>query len=176
MFLKGLREKSLKKFINSVLSSRQVFVNNSKVENLGVLLHISEYGDFESFRKLASSMNILPNKLKIVAFAENEKDSLNSWDTSFSPKDFGWKGDIKNTELQTFLDSEFDLLISYYEEDITELKLMTAKSKAKFKVGIFQEDERLNDLIIKTKVKQFGLFQAELIKYLTIFNKLKHAK
>ena len=48
---------------------------------------------------------------------------------------------------------------------------MTALSKGKFKIGIFQSDERLNDLIIKTELTQFDLFKAEVFKYLSILKK-----
>ena len=176
MFLKGFKEKSNKKIINSLLKSREVFVDESKIEHLGVLLHVNEFEDFEAFRKLATSLNVLPNKLKIVAFTDNEKEQPNFWEVCFNPKDFGWKGTIHNVELRTFLDTKFDALISYYCNELTELKLITAMSKAKFKIGILQSDERLNDLIIKTEVGKFDLFKKELIKYLTIFNKIKHAK
>jgi hypothetical protein len=50
---------------------------------------------------------------------------------------------------------------------------MTALSKGKFKIGILQSDERLNDLIIKTKLTQFDLFKAEVFKYLSILKKIK---
>lgn len=176
MFLRGFREKSNKKVINSLLRTRRVSVTNSKVNTLGVLLHINEFEDFESFRQLANNMNVLSNKLKIVAYTSNEKDTPNFWEVCFTEKDFGWKGLIKNIELQTFVDTRFDALISYYSEDITELKLITVKSKAIFKIGILQKDERLNDLIIKTKPKQFNVFQKEVLKYLKIFNKLKNER
>ena len=176
MFLKGFKEKSNKKIINNLLNSREVNVDGSKVEHLGVLLHVNEFSDFETFRKLAESINVLPNKLKIVAYSSNEKELPNFWETCFTEKDFGWKGTINNVELQTFTETKFDALISYYAEDLIELKLITAKSQAKFKIGILQSDERLNDLIIKTGINEFDLFSKELKKYLNIFNKLKHAK
>lgn len=176
MFLKGFREKSNKKVINSLLNTRKISVTSSKVNHLGVLLHINEFDDFEAFRKLANKMNVLPNKLKIVAYTSNEKEVPNFWEVCFTEKDFGWKGTIKNIELQTFVDTKFDALISYYLDEVTELKLITAKSQAQFKIGILQEDERLNDLIIKTKIKQFDVFQKEVLKYLHIFKKLKHER
>ena len=40
---------------------------------------------------------------------------------------------------------------------------MTAKSKAKFKIGILQTDERLNDLIIKTSLKQLEQHGANVL-------------
>ena len=174
MILKGFKEKSNKKHLNKLLSERQVNVTDKKIESLGVILNIDEIDDFELFRKLADSLKIRDNKLKIIAFSENDKDTPTTWDVCFNPKDFGWKGAIKNIELQTFLEREFDALISYYTKDVLELKMMTARSKAQFKIGIVQSDERLNDLIIKTGLKEFNVFKEETIKYLTILNKIKN--
>ena len=173
MILKGFKEKSNKKHLNKLLSERQVNVIDNKVESLGVILNINEVDDFECFRELANYINVRPNKLKIVAFSENKKEHVNAWDLCFNPKDFGRNGIIKNIELQSFLDIKFDVLISFYEKEVLELKLMTTLSKAKFRIGILQTDERLNDLIIKTNLNQFEIFKKEVFKYLTILNKIK---
>ena len=174
MILKGFKQKSNKKYLNSLLNSRQVLLNEKKIVSLGVVLNIDEVNDFETFRRLANAIKVKPNKLKIIAFTSHKKDELNSWDVCFNPKDFGWSGKIKSIELQEFLDTPFDALISYYTEEVLELKLITAASQAKFKIGILQSDNRLNDLIIKTSLKQFNIFQKELIKYLNIFNKINN--
>ncbi|WP_034040279.1 DUF6913 domain-containing protein [Wocania ichthyoenteri] len=173
MILKGFKEKSNKKHLNKLLSQHKVSVADSKIESLGVILNIDEVDDFELFRVLANNINVRPNRLKIIAYSASKKENLSTWDDCFNPKDFGWKGTIKNIELQSFLSTKFDALISYYANDVLELKLLTAKSKAQFKIGILQTDARLNDLIIKTSLKEFDVFKAELHKYLTILNKIK---
>lgn len=174
MILKVFKEKSNIRHLDKILSDRDVNVNDSKIKSLGVIMHINEIDDFEVFRKLAESLNIQPFNLKIIAYSSENKEKPNSWDTCFNEKDFGWNGTIHNVELQSFLDTDFDVLISYYEEDILELKLITAKSKAQFKIGIFQPDSRLNDLIIQTQLNEFDAFKNELFKYLTILNKTKN--
>jgi len=174
MIFKGFKQKSNEKYLNKLLSKRQLSVVDNKINSLGVIINIDETDDFEKIRGLADYLKIRPNKLKIITFSANEINDLNTWDACFSSKDFGWKGDIKNIELQSFLDTEFDALISFYEDDVLELKLLTAMSKAKFKVGVLQTDERLNDLIIKTSLKEFSVFKSELFKYLTILNKIKN--
>ena len=172
MILEGFRQNSIKKCIDDLLDSRPPSIHKEKIRSLGVVLNIDETNDFETFRKLAELLKVRPNKLKIIAFTSNKKDDLNSWDVCFNPKHFGWRGKIKDIELQEFLDTPFDALISYYTQEVIELKYMTAASNAKFKIGILQSDTRLNDLIIKTNLKQFRVFQNELIKYLNIFNKI----
>lgn len=174
MILKGFKEKSNKKHLNRLLSEREINIADSKVESLGVILNIDEIDDFDLFRSLADYINVRPNKLKIIAFSASKKENLSSWDECYNPKDFGWNGAIKNIELQSFLNTKFDALISYYTNDDLELKLLTVKSKAKFKIGILQTDARLNDLIIKTNLKEFDVFKAEVHKYLNILKKLKN--
>ena len=53
-----------------------------------------------------------------------------------------------------------------------ELNLVTAQSKANFKIGLSNNDQRQYDLIIDVKPNEFGLFKKELTKYLTVLNKL----
>lgn len=174
MILKGFKEKSIKKKLNALLDSPNVVVEDGFVKSIGVLFNADEVGDFEMFKTLSDYLNVRPNKLKIIAFTENKKENLFSWNVCFNPKDIGWHGKINNTELETFLNTDFDLLISFYTSDVLELKLLTALSKAKYKAGIFQNDKRLNDLIISTNIKQFSAFKSELKKYLKVFNKLRN--
>lgn len=174
MILRGFKRKSNKKYLNKLLTERCVNVTDNDVKSLGVILNIDEVDDFEMFRLFADNINIHPNKFKIIAFSEKKKDNLNAWDNCYNPKDFGWNGTIKNLELQAFLDSKFDILISYYKKEILELKLITTLTSAELKIGILQSDKRLNDLIIKTNLKEFSVFKKELLKYLTILNKIKN--
>lgn len=172
MILKVFKEKSNQKYINKLLNARQVAVNNNKMNTVGVVLSMSEFSDFESFRLFFKSLGVQQAKTKIIAFVEDSKDSNELWDTYFNPKDFGWKGKINNIDLQTFVDTKFDVLISYYKANHLELNLITALSNANFKVGLTNHDERLYDLMIDVKPNEFSVFKDELKKYLTVLNKL----
>ena len=172
MILKSFKEKLNQKFINKLIDSRRVASSSKKVESVGIVLNLSEFDDFESFRVFFDELKLNPNKIKIVAFTDDFKLVGLSNELLFSRKQIGWKGKIKNNELESFLKTDFDALISYYKQDNTELNLVTAYSNANFKIGISTEDERLNDLILDVKPKDFNVFKQELTKYLTILNKL----
>lgn len=172
MILKSFKEKSNQKFINKLIDSRQSVLSLKKVESVGVILNLSEFDDFESFRVLFGELKLNPNKVKIAAFTDDYRFVETSSELLFSKKQIGWKGKIKSNELDTFVNTNFDALISYYKDDGLELNLITAQSKANFKIGISADDERLNDLILDLKPKDFGVFKHELIKYLTILGKL----
>lgn len=171
MILKKIKEKSNKKYIERWLKSRVVSSVKGKVKSLGVIFNVDEKDDFDRFKTLASDLEIKENKINIIGFTKDEKREVGMWDTVYNPKDFGWKDIIKNQDLQHFINTEFDLLVSYYTDECTELKLITATSKAQFKAGILQTDERFNDLIIKTPINDIKSFTNELIKYLKILNK-----
>ena len=70
-------------------------------------------------------------------YTKVENNQPNSWDASYTKTDFDWLGHCKSNEVTEFVDQSFDLLISYYKPNRYELKIVTAMSKAKFKVGIF---------------------------------------
>lgn len=173
MILKGVKQQFNRKYLKKLLSERQVDVSNTEIGSLGVILNIDDGIDPELFMGLSEFLNIRHNKLKIIAFTENKEPVSSTWATCFNAKDFGWNGVVKNVELKSFLDIKFDVLISYYDKEILEMKLLTALSKSYFKIGILQTDERLNDLIIKTRLKEFEVFKEEVFKYLTVLNKIK---
>ncbi|WP_298533492.1 hypothetical protein [uncultured Algibacter sp.] len=173
MILKGFKDKSNQKYLNKLVSERHVNVSEDAVVSMGVIFNIDEVENFELFAILAEYIRVRPNRLKVIAFSESKREVLNTWDECYTPKDFGWNGAVKNGGLESFLNTEFDLLISYYREEFLELKMITALSKSKFKIGILQSDKRINDLIIKTSLNEFHLFKEEVFKYLKILNKIK---
>ena len=172
MILKAFKEKSNQKFINKLVGSRSAQISSKRMESVGIVLNMSEYDDFESFRIFFEDLKLNPNKIKIVGFVEDHKLLELSRELLFSEKQIGWKGKIKNNELQSFLNTPFDLLVSYYKNDILELNLISALSKANFKVSISNKDERFHDLILDVLPNNFHVFKQEFVKYLTILKKL----
>jgi hypothetical protein len=172
MFLKALKQKSNQKYLETLLSHRQPNVHADKVKSVAVLLNADEYIDFESFRTFFKQLGLTSPKHKVVAFTSDDKTQGSKWESYFSPKDFGWKDKINHTDLQLFVEEDFDILISYYKEDILYLNMITAMSKANLKVGLSSKDSRLYDLIIDVQPKNFKTFKSEFKKYLTILNKL----
>ncbi|WP_282122208.1 DUF6913 domain-containing protein [Algibacter mikhailovii] len=173
MILKGFKEKSNEKYLNKLLSERHVNISDDAVISLGVVFNVDEVDKAELFYKLAEYIQVKENRVKIIAFSESKKEIISNWEECYNANDFGWNGTIKNSGLETFLDTKFDVLISFYERELLELKIITARSKAKFKIGIMQSDERVNDLIVKTSLNEFHLFKEEVFKYLKILKKIK---
>ncbi|WP_066225342.1 DUF6913 domain-containing protein [Formosa haliotis] len=172
MILKGFREKSNKKYFNKLLANHSVSNASKPIESLGVILNIDEFPDVESLESLSKLLNVKPNKFQLIQFSTANKVQDVTEVSWYSAKDIGWKGTIKDGELQAFLNTNFDALVSYYTDDNLDLKVLTAASKADFKIGILQEEQRLNDLIINVNPEAIEVFKSELLKYLSILNRI----
>ena len=172
MILKAFKEKSNQKFINNLLSNRKVEVSDGKIKTVGVLFDDDQYLKKDDFVDFFKDLNLLPSDQKFLIFSKTDSTNYNKWDDVFESKDFGWKGKIKNNDLQNFINYKFDVLISFYTVNEIELNQVTAMSQANFKVGISNDDERLYDLIIDIAPSNFKNFKTEFKKYITILNKL----
>lgn len=172
MILKGFKENSNKKYIESQLRERIVVNQEVAITTLGIFVSADEVADYEWFTTLANDLKIKQHKVKLIVFTENEVETTQFSGVIVTPETIGWKGTIKDGEVQAFVNTKFDALISYYKQDKIPLKLITAASKAVFKIGIFENDNRLNDLIIKTEINDTKTFKTELLKYLHTLNRI----
>lgn len=172
MILKAFKEKSNQKFVNKLLSSRNNGISDKKIESVGVIIDSAEFSDVEALKSFFNELGVQLHKIKIIVFVEDEKKTERLWGNYFSKNDFGWRGSIKHSELNSFIDTEFDALVSFYKSDTLHLKMVTAASRANFKVGLSGVDDRLFDFILDVDIKDFDVFKTELKKYLTILKKI----
>ena len=172
MFFKLFKKKSNDKYLNNILNNRKSSVNNNKIKSVGIIINLEEFNDYDSLRNVFTCLGVNENKIKFVAYVTEKDETLTSWDSYFTPLDFGWNGNISNYDINEFIETDFDALISYYDEDIYELNLITAKSKANFKIGISNNDQRLHDFIIDIKSSFIDIFKVELEKYLKGLKKI----
>ena len=172
MFFKQLKSVSIKKNIALILKQRLRDFKSSKVQSVGIIFDYEAFHDYDFFHDLLKDLGIRKNNIRFIAKINSEKKQPNSWDAFFSSKDFDWLGKHKNPEIDEFIEQPFDVLISYYKKQTLELNLITALSKANFKIGLNNEDDRLHDFIIEVDPLKTAIFKTELIKYLTTLNRL----
>jgi hypothetical protein len=172
MFFKRLKSVSIKKNIAKILDQRFKDFRSSKVQSVGIIFDYDAYHDYEFFDDLLKDLGIRKNKIRFISKIDAKKKRPNSWDAFFSIADFDWLGQSKNHDIDEFVDQPFDVLISYYKKNTLELNLVTALSKANFKLGLNTEDDRLHDFIIEVDPSKTTIFKTELIKYLTTLNRL----
>jgi hypothetical protein len=113
------------------------------------------------------------NSIRILVYRDTINTKETYSDYTFNGNSLNWDGTIKDEVINEFIQTEFDLLISYYEIEKAILLLITNNSKAKFKVGFSSIDKRLHHLMISTAIENHTVFVNELCKYLKILNKIE---
>lgn len=173
MIFTGFKRKSTQLFFNKQLhklledSKKQT---SNKVES--VVVFLSDVTEKEAIQQgLIKCLELPTNSIVFVTFLDylsKDKHIKNC----YSPKDFGWYGKIKSNELKTVLTKKYDLLINYSKIENIYCNLLVLQSKAAFKVGFSNADNRLYDLMIDCDLLNVELFNSELKKYLKILNKI----
>jgi hypothetical protein len=172
MFIKYIKEISLKKILKSSLQNVKSSSLTTPIKNIGVLIDESYFSDKELLIQELIASGIKENKIKTIVFRDKIKKNETFSQPTFSNKDMSWKGDIKSDFVNDFINEPFDMLISYYDTEKAPLLLITNQSKALFKVGFSTVDKRLNHLMINTNAENHKVFVHELFRYLKILNKI----
>lgn len=166
MFLNYLKYFFIKKTLKNNLLNVKNEAFTSNIQTVGLLIDESDFQHSEALRKELVSNGIDSGRIEIVVYRSKFKNKETYPLPTFGKKHINWRGDITIGFLTDFAEKEFDLLISYYDIQKPVLKLVTSKSKAKFKVGFASIDKDLNHWMIDTSLENYKLFVSELFKYL----------
>jgi hypothetical protein len=166
MFLNYIKEFFVKKSLKNNLHNVKNEVFTSNVQTIGLLVDESEFRHSEELVKELISNGISPDSIKIVVYRSKFDKKETYSRPTFGKKHINWRGEVIVDFLTEFIDTEFDLLISYYDTEQPILMMVTNKSKAKFKVGFASVDNNLNRWMIETAIENYKLFVSELFKYL----------
>lgn len=172
MFIKYIKELSLKKILKSTLKNVKPSAVDGCVNSVGVLIDETYFVQKNDLINELINYGFKRDDIKILIYKDKIKKNEVFPFPVFTRKDLNWKGDFSATHVIDFLKAEFDLLINYYDLEKTPLLLATHNSRALFKVGFSSVDKRLNHLLINTNVENFKVFVHELFRYLKILNKI----
>jgi len=172
MIFKGLKNRALKKGIEVALKKRKPYTGVKQLKTLAVLIDASNGVNILSLVKVADELGVKSSNLKVVAYKDdyNEKEGNIGEANYFNDKGISNNGVIRSSFLEDFVSKDYDVLINFCKEDHLLINYLAATSKAKFKIGFDEVDNRINDLIIASSKGDTNLFIAELKKYLKILN------
>lgn len=173
MFIRYLKELSLKKILKTTLKPVNESILTKSIEKIGILIDQSYFLEKENLINAIINKGIKRENITLLLYNDKLKNTENNPTASFSYKNMKWDGSFDNKEVEGFINTTFDMLISYYDLEKAPLLLVTHNSKALFKVGLSTIDKRLNHLIINTNAENFQVFVDELFKYLKILKKYK---
>lgn len=171
--LKGLKNKSINRAVEAGLKKRTAYLKQVRLNKLAVLIDARFDIDILSVITLANEVGVKPSNLKIIGLKEpkaHKEGNDNANASYFDENQITYAGNFKSKSLIDFVNEPYDVLINFYTQDIAYLNLVAAASKAKFKVGHVNVDNRINDLVIGTNAENKEQFISELKKYLKILN------
>lgn len=166
MFLNYIKEFFVKKSLNVNLNNEKSGVFTKNIQTIGLLIDESFFESSEALIKEITLQGIALENIKVLAYREEFKEKEAYPRPTFGKKHINWNGEITESFLNEFINSEFDLLLSYYDVENIFLMLITSKSKAKFKIGFSAVDQNLSRLMINTELGNYKLFVSELFRYL----------
>lgn len=172
MFLNFFKDLSVKRVLNN---SSDTFVDlqaEKKIEKVGVLIDETYFSNKEEILQLLIDNGILKENLSVLFFKNKYKKKEQILEPHFSFSNISWLGTIESQDVKDFIAQDFDLLISYYDENKRPLQVVTHFSKAAFKVGFASIENRFNHFMIDTEMENHSLFMNEMFKYLRILNRI----
>ncbi|SFD81427.1 DUF6913 domain-containing protein [Flavobacterium phragmitis] len=166
MFLNYIKEFFVKKSLKNNWSNQKKTDFSKNVQTIGLLIDESSLSHSEMLIKELTLQGIAPENIKVLAYNAKFKKKETYLRPTFGKSHINWKGEIAEDFVNEFVNSKFDLLLSYYNEENRFLMMITNQSKAQFKVGFASVDNNLNRLMINTELENYKLFVSELFRYL----------
>lgn len=172
MFLNKIKEYWIKKSVKKRLSNIKHTNSDNSIKKIGILIDQSRFNEIYKLVAEFQKYGFQKNDIELLIFKDkiNTKETINF--SEFCANDLNWNETFDKEEVNHFINSNFDLLISYYDVEKAPLLITTLNSKAHFKVGFSSVDLRLNQFMIATNIENYKIFVTELFKYLNILNKL----
>lgn len=178
MILRAIQDKfkvkSSLKYLEDELLKSKIPANRDKgIKAIACIVDMDNFPDADKFNELRNDFSLAPNAIQIIGYKRGHDKNTPFSIQFFTDKDLGWNGSIENSHVSEFLSREYDILINYYDEDRLMLKLLSTKVHSRLRVGFVGVDDKLNDLMFSTGLKDFNMFRGELKKYLRVLKELE---
>ncbi|WP_253471902.1 hypothetical protein [Flavobacterium sp. HSC-61S13] len=170
MFLNIIKYKALKRSVKNQLSRGQHIDFNGVIKQVGIILNQKDFANKEAVVKELGLRGIGSDQISFL-LSRSVVGALKDGEVAIKVGDFDWEGKLKNEKVQRFIDTPFDLLISYYDVDEMLLLWSTAHSQARFKVGFSTIKLSNNHLSLQLPIEQYKTYIEELFRYIEIFKK-----
>ena len=141
-----------------------------KPDSLGIVIDSKHEWALPVLLGLKTELKLAEKDFKVFYYSSNKTKPADLDCHVFNLQDFDFKGVLINKELEEISSGGVDLLITFAAENNTTAHLLTAYFKAGLKVGRFQQNLALYDLILQTEVDA-ELFVEELMKYIKLLTK-----
>lgn len=174
----SLANRALKQELKSIGHIRQPNqFNFEKIKTVGIVFDATGTEDFEIVKRYVVYLREHLKKVKVIGYFSTKEIPALTYSKLeydfFSTKELNWMGTPNSVIIRNFINEEFDLLIDLNIHDHFPLKYIAALSKAKFKVGKFNENDiEIHDMMIDADgTKTVKYFLRQIDTYITMLNK-----
>ena len=165
-----LRYRFKKKIKGLVKQSKK---NIKTLRSMVVILPEDHSIDEKVFIELSKELNISIKRITIIIFGKGEilKVNFNSISTIFcSRKQLSVLGNFTH-DMNIFFQKKNDLLVNYFVHKDPFPELISINCKSKLRIGFYNANLRINDIILKISPEKTDLFLSESKNYINAFLK-----
>ncbi len=173
----SLANRALKQELKSIGHIRQPNqFSFEKIKTVGIVFDATNAEDYEIVKRYVVYLRDHLKKVKVMGFFSSKEIPALTYSKLeydfFSTKELNWMGMPNSVIIRNFINEEYDLLIDLNIHDHFPLKYIAALSKAKFKVGKFNEDDtEIHDMMIDCDgTKTVKYFLRQIDTYITMLN------
>lgn len=158
------------------VSRRKIVSNIDDAKTVGIVFPFTDKEDFELLKKYVLYLREMKKKVKAIGYYKTKEEpniqySKVDYDF-FSKKSHNWYGKPSDHLVTNFIEEEFDIMIDINPNEDSVITYIAAMSKAKFKVGRFDENDYIHDLMFEApKEKGLKFFLRQVDTYLAMINK-----
>lgn len=155
-FIESFRVAMLYKHMLGIVrkkAARPVFrFNWEKAEQIGVIAALPSLEEIKILKKKLLDISI-NEKIKVeflIAYTPQKGETLPI--NCFDPKKVNWRLIPKDSQVESFYQHQFDVLINLDQDSNYQLIYLTVRSGAKLKIGLYQKVARkINDITLDYK-------------------------
>ena len=164
-----LRELKLNQRVKSVC-------NVDEAKSIGILYDATSEENINKIKPFVSYFFELRKDVKALGYVNDKKLSYChtpklQYDF-FYQKDLNWFYKPQNYIIDNFVKRDYDILINLCDSSCIPIKYLVAKSIARFKIGMYEENFDIYDLMIELKNKKsIQKLMDEIKHYINLINK-----
>ena len=148
--------------------------NLHTAQSIGILYDATEREDMMKVSEFVNALFKTKKDVKALGFV-NLKELTHhhmpmlQFDFFFL-KDLNWYYKPQNYIIKNFVEKDYDILINMCDSTCIPIKYLAGSSQAKFKVGKYEEEIDLYDMMIDVKENTLSALIMEIHHYLTVIN------
>ncbi len=154
----------------------KVVCNLDEAKSIGILYEATTEEQMKIIQPFVTYFFNLKKDVKALGFVDSSQLSYChvpklQYDF-FYKKDLNWYYKPQNYIIDNFIKTEYDILINLCDSSVIPIKYLIASSIAHFKIGVYEENYEIYDLMISLeKDKSIQKLMYEIKHYINLINK-----